>query len=87
VQVVTPQRKFMTLYRFSDAVAEMDPDAGKRVHRSYWVRTDAIRAVRREARRYSLLLENDMRIPVSAPNRGLIRELARENRIPVYPPH
>ncbi|MDH4023714.1 MAG: LytTR family transcriptional regulator, partial [Gammaproteobacteria bacterium] len=49
IKVYTADRSFMTLYRFSDAVAEMDPTAGHQVHRSYWVRTAAIRAIRRNS--------------------------------------
>lgn len=86
VKVFTPERSFMTLYRFSDAVAEMDPNAGQQVHRSYWVRSDAIKSIKRESRKYSVELINDMLVPISAPNRGLIRQLAHAKNIPIYPP-
>lgn len=86
VQVYTSSRSFMTLYRFSDAVAEMDPNAGQQVHRSYWVRNSAIRKIRRAAKKFELELSNDMKVPVSAPNSGLIRRLAQTNEIPVHPP-
>jgi len=86
VQVYTPSRSFMTLYRFSDAVAEMDPEAGQQVHRSYWVRNSAIRRIRRAAKKFELELSNDMKVPVSAPNSGLIKRLAQTHEIPVHPP-
>lgn len=86
VKVFTRAKSFMTLYRFSDAVAEMDPESGQQVHRSYWVQNAAIRAIRREARKYYVVLENDLKVPVSAPNRGLIRQLAQKRGIPIYPP-
>jgi hypothetical protein len=86
VKVFTVERNFMTLYRFSDAVAEMDPDAGQQVHRSYWVRTAAIKKIRRAAKKFELELSNEMKVPVSAPNSGLIRQLAQASDIPVYPP-
>lgn len=86
VKVYTSERSFMTLYRFSDAVAEMAPETGQQVHRSYWVRTDAIKSVKREARKYFVQLDDDLMMPVSAPNRGLIRQLARQRNIPIYPP-
>jgi hypothetical protein len=86
IKVYTADRQFMTLHRFSDAVAEMDASAGQQVHRSFWVRTGAVRAIRRSSGRYTLELVNDLKVPVSAPNRGLLRELARQHGIPVYPP-
>lgn len=86
VKVFTSERSFMTLYRFSDAVAEMDPEAGRQVHRSYWVRTAAIRKIRRAAKKFELELDNEMRVPVSAPNSGLVKRLAQKTGIPVHPP-
>lgn len=86
VKVFTAERSFMTLYRFSDAVAEMGPEVGQQVHRSYWVRNDAIERVRRRAKKLELELPNDLKIPVSSPNVGLIRQLAQANGIPMVPP-
>jgi hypothetical protein len=86
IRVHTADRSFMTLYRFSDAVAEMTPAAGRQVHRSYWVRTSAIRSIHRHGRKYSLELVNKLQVPISAANRGLIRELAKTHNIPTFPP-
>lgn len=86
VKVYTAEKSFMTLYRFSDAVAEMDPDAGRQVHRSYWVRTSAIRRIKRAAKKFELELVNDLVVPVSGPNNGLVRRLAQTRNIPVHPP-
>ncbi len=86
VKVFTPEKSFMTLYRFSDAVAEMGSETGLQVHRSYWVRADAISAVKRESRKYSVELSNGMLVPISAPNRGLIRQMAQRRNIPIQPP-
>lgn len=83
IKVYTADRSFMTLYRFSDAVAEMDPAAGHQVHRSYWVRTEAIRAVKRDSRKYSIELVNHLVVPVSATNRGLIRGIAKAKSLQV----
>jgi len=83
IKVYTAERSFMTLYRFSDAVAEMDPAAGHQVHRSYWVRTTAIRAIKRDLRKYSVELVNGLVVPISAANRGLIRGIAKTSNFPV----
>ena len=86
VKVYTCEKSFLTLYRFSDAVAEMDPEAGRQVHRSYWVRTSAIRRIKRAAKKFELELVNDLVVPVSGPNNGLVRRLAQTRDIPVHPP-
>lgn len=86
LRVFTPGRSFLTLYRFSDAVAEMDGNAGSQVHRSYWVRHSAIRSVRRESRKYYLELVNDIEVPISAGHQGMVRDLARGRGIPIRPP-
>jgi hypothetical protein len=85
VKVYTADRSFMTLYRFSDAVAEMDPLAGSQVHRSWWVRMDAVRRVRRDGRKYSLELANNLVVPISSANRGVVQALARRANIPMPP--
>lgn len=85
VKVHTATRAFMTLYRFSDAIAEMDPVAGSQVHRSWWVRTDAIRRVRRDGRKYLLELSTGLVVPISASNRGVVADLARRADVPMPP--
>jgi len=87
IKVYTADRSFMTLYRFSDAVAEMDPAVGQQVHRSYWIRNAAIRAIRRGSGKYSVELSNGLVVPISAGNRGLIREIARTRNFPVHSSH
>lgn len=86
LKVYTADRSYLTLYRFSDAVAEMDPAAGRQVHRSFWVRSSAIRSIKRDSRKYVVELVNGLAVPISVANRGLIRELARTRNIPVHPP-
>ncbi len=86
LKVYLADRSFLTLYRFSDAVAEMDPSVGRQVHRSFWVRSSAIRAIKRDSRKYVVELVNGLVVPISVANRGLIRELARARNIPVHPP-
>jgi hypothetical protein len=85
VKVYTASRSFLTLYRFSDAVAEMDPADGSQVHRSYWVRTEAIGRIRRDGRRYELELTNGLVVPISTSNRGLVQALARRAAVPLPP--
>jgi LytTr DNA-binding domain len=86
IRVYTTGKSFLTLYRFSDALAEFEPGIGCQVHRSYWVRYSAMRALHRRDRKYFVELVNDAEIPISAGNIGMIREIARTRGIPVHPP-
>lgn len=83
VKVITPDKNYMVLYRFSDAINELSSRPGQQVHRSYWTHTDAIKAVNAKAKDFYVLLENGEKIPVSGPYQGLIRELARTKKIPL----
>ena len=83
VKVITPQKNYMVLYRFSDAVNELSNRPGQQVHRSYWVSKDAIKAVNAKAKDFYLLLENGEKIPVSGPYQGLIREAVRTDNLPL----
>jgi hypothetical protein len=86
IKVYTTDKSFMTLYRFSDAVSELARETGQQVHRSYWIRTDAIQAIKRIKRKYSAELSTGMLVPVSAPNRGLVQQIAKSKGIPIQPP-
>ena len=71
----------MILYRFSDAVRELDDMLGQQVHRSYWVNTSAIESVHAKAKDFQIRISSGADIPVSTPYQGMIRELARSARI------
>jgi hypothetical protein len=83
IRVFTPQREYMVLYRFSDAVRDLDPQLGLQVHRSYWVSKAAIDTVRPSAKKFSLRLNSGASIPVSTPYHGIVKEFARTNQIPL----
>jgi hypothetical protein len=82
IQVVTRQKQFMVLYRFSDAIRELDPDLGAQVHRSYWVNLAAVEAVHAKAKDFFLRMQTGFDVPVSGPYQGMMRELARARGIP-----
>jgi len=83
IRVFTPDREYMVLYRFSDAVRELDPSLGLQVHRSYWVSKAAIDMVRPSAKKFSIRLSTGATIPVSTPYHGVVKEFARANQIPI----
>lgn len=74
IKVHTPKRSHMVLYRFSDAIAELDKNLGLQVHRSWWVRTGAIKAIKTDAKRMLLMLESGLEVPVSQPYQALVRQ-------------
>jgi DNA-binding LytR/AlgR family response regulator len=55
----------LLLLRLSDAVAELDPEFGRQVHRSYWVAQRAVAGVERDGHRARLVLTDGAKIPVS----------------------
>jgi|GEM_PF-1430557 len=63
--IYTSKGKFLLLIRFSDAIAEMTPQQGLQVHRSFWVSRHAVDHLLRVDRRWVLRLVDGMEIPVS----------------------
>jgi len=83
IRVYTAQREYMVLYRFSDAVHELNSSNGIQVHRSYWVNIASVESVCTRAKDFHLSLAGGAKIPVSIPYQGMVRELARTQRWPV----
>jgi DNA-binding LytR/AlgR family response regulator len=65
LRVHTDSGSALILHRMSDATAELAGIDGWRVHRSWWVAADAVRTVRRDGGRATLMLENGLEVPVS----------------------
>lgn len=65
VDVVTSQGTFTIRSRFTDAIAEMEPEPGHCAHRSHWVTRAAIAGVERQKGKTFLLLCNGDEVPVS----------------------
>lgn len=82
IRVFTPDRIFMVLYRFGDAINELDSDLGLQVHRSYWVNKNAIDCIRPRAKKFSLRLTGGIEIPVSIPYHNTVKDLAHKLGLP-----
>jgi DNA-binding LytR/AlgR family response regulator len=65
LRVTTRSGSTLVLYRFSDALREMEQTEGIRVHRSHWVARSALQRLVARNGRHFLLLSNGERIPVS----------------------
>ena len=68
----------LVLYRFSDAVTEMDPSLGCRVHRSYWVSFDSIERIETTDRKLTLHLKSGLTVPVSARYQEIVRQQTKD---------
>ncbi len=53
------------LMRFADAIAELEGQHGRQVHRSHWISCDAVRDLKRENGRMFLTLIDGSEVPVS----------------------
>lgn len=65
LRVFTEKGRDLILYRFSDAVAEMTPETGAQVHRSWWVSRAAIDRAVKENGAWRLILKDGTEVPVS----------------------
>ena len=74
VKVYTDKGNHMLLMRFKDALAMLEPLDGLQTHRSWWVALDAVASVRKEARKVTLVLENDLEVPVSRTYQNQVKE-------------
>ncbi|MEM8821234.1 MAG: LytTR family DNA-binding domain-containing protein [Pseudomonadota bacterium] len=61
--------------RFGSALKELEVEDGFQVHRSFWVRTDAIVEVNDTGRHITLLLRDGSEIPVSKRYHALVRQV------------
>lgn len=75
IRVHTDQGASLALYRFSDALAQLRAERGIQVHRSYWIRIDAVRSIERSQGRSTIVLSNGVRVPVSRRYEGAVRHL------------
>lgn len=65
LQVYTDKGRHLLLMRLTDAMAMLEDVQGLKVHRSWWVSDSAVMKAIREDRKISLLLKNDLVVPVS----------------------
>lgn len=72
LKVHTDRGSTLILYRFADALEEMQGRDGLRVHRSFWVQRAAISSIRQRGKAYELLLSNGLQVPVSLTYKGAL---------------
>jgi len=78
-KIHTSKGNTLVLIRFSDAIADMEPQPGLRVHRSYWVSRDNVEQVSREGKRLLLDIEGGLQVPVSRTYRVSVMNAGFDN--------
>lgn len=73
VRVVTSEGALCTLYRFGDALRELDGLSGLQVHRSFWVADAGVAALRSGKRGLKIVLRNGEQVPVSARHADIVQ--------------
>ncbi|WP_282610551.1 LytTR family DNA-binding domain-containing protein [Pelagibius sp. Alg239-R121] len=69
VKVYTDKTEELVLYRFADAVRDVEDLSGLQVHRSFWVACEAVVSAKREGRKIKLVLHDGLEVPVSKTHR------------------
>ncbi|MGD1877535.1 MAG: LytTR family DNA-binding domain-containing protein, partial [Kiloniellaceae bacterium] len=73
VRVITAEGALTTLYRFGDALRELEGLSGVQVHRSFWVADAGVAAIKAGRRGVRIVLRNGEQVPVSARHADLVQ--------------
>jgi hypothetical protein len=73
VRVITSEGAPCTLYRFGDALRELEGLSGLQVHRSFWVADAGVAALKNGRRGLRIVLRNGEQVPVSARHADLVQ--------------
>ncbi|MEO3429143.1 LytTR family DNA-binding domain-containing protein [Pelagibius sp. CAU 1746] len=74
VRVVTAEGAVTTLYRFGDALRELEGQSGLQVHRSFWVADAGVEALKSGKRGLKIVLRNGEQVPVSARHADTVQQ-------------
>lgn len=86
VRVYTDQGSELVLYRFGDAVTELEAIGyGIQVHRSFFVAPDAIQEIERSGKSFTLRMQNGLEIPVSQSYRGIVTRIHGRTSVDLIP--
>lgn len=73
LRVYTAEGNTLILHAFGRALDHLDDVDGMRIHRSHWVATAHVQALRREGEKVVCQLDNGIELPVSRPYRSALR--------------
>jgi len=72
--VYTEKGSHMMLLRMKDALVELKDYKGLQVHRSWWVAIDAVMDVKKQTRKATLIMRNNIEVPVSQKYLPMLKE-------------
>ena len=73
LRIYTPEGNTLILHAFGRALDYLDGVDGMRIHRSHWIATDHVQALRRDGEKVICQLDNGIELPVSRPYRSELR--------------
>ncbi|MEM9440302.1 MAG: LytTR family DNA-binding domain-containing protein [Pseudomonadota bacterium] len=73
LRVYTTEGNALILHAFGRAIDHLDDASGMRIHRSHWVATHHVQALRRDGEKVICRLDNGVELPVSRPYRSKLR--------------
>ncbi|WP_394731266.1 LytTR family DNA-binding domain-containing protein [Altererythrobacter sp. GH1-8] len=86
VRVYTDHGSELVLYRFGDAVTELEAIGfGVQVHRSFFVAPNAIQEIKRSGKSFSLQMQNGLEVPVSQSYRGIVARIHDRASVDLFP--
>lgn len=74
LKVHTEKGSHMMLLRMNDALLELKDYKGLQVHRSWWVAIDAVKDVKKQTRKATLIMKKNIEVPVSQKYLPMIKE-------------
>ena len=74
VRIYTDAGSDLVLMAFSEAIDPLPPSSGMRIHRSHWVSSEAVRAIKANGSSLVVELANGTELPVSRSFSGAVRE-------------
>lgn len=79
IRIYTAQGDELILYRFGDALRDLNEYDGLQVHRSYWVARQAVDAIRQDGAALEIRLRNGEVIPVSRSYKTALKDAGWEH--------
>lgn len=79
-KIYTSKGNTLVLIRFSDAIVDMEPQPGLRVHRSYWVSRDSVEHISPVGKRLMLHVQGGLQVPVSRTYRVSVMNAGFDSR-------
>ena len=75
VRVIGERNDELVSFKFRDALKDLENEDGFQVHRSYWVRREAVIGKQEDGAKLSLKMSDGSTVPVSGPYHALVRQV------------